>query len=151
MANKDKDKNKPTSFGDLLHDVAKLRRQIEDRVGLYGKELLIVEIRAFFDRHPQVDGIRWSQFTPYFNDGEPCYFSVNEPLLLITDLTEEEQQACDDEFWLGSWNYINSRRELFEDIPNVFDEDTLRELFGDHAQVTIHRDGRVEVTECDHD
>ena len=151
MANKDKDKNKPTSFGDLLHDVAKLRRQIEDRVGLYGKELLIVEIRAFFDRHPQVDGIRWSQFTPYFNDGEPCYFSVNEPLLLITDLTEEEQRACDDEFWLGSWNYINSRRELFEDIPNVFDEDTLRELFGDHAQVTIHRDGRVEVTECDHD
>ena len=27
---------------------------------------------------PEIAALRWRQYTPYFNDGEPCTFSVND-------------------------------------------------------------------------
>lgn len=32
----------------------------------------------FFKAHPEVRSIVWTQYTPYFNDGEPCVFGVND-------------------------------------------------------------------------
>lgn len=37
--------------------------------------------------------------------------------------------------------------EILNDIP----EDFYKDLFGDHCQVTIYKDGRIEVEEYDHD
>ncbi|UDL15848.1 hypothetical protein QEH42_gp057 [Microbacterium phage Pumpernickel] len=34
---------------------------------------------------PGVAGVIWEQYTPYFNDGEPCEFSVNEPRIVFED------------------------------------------------------------------
>ena len=36
------------------------------------------EFKSFFEKFPEVESVRWSQYTPYFNDGEPCEFGVNE-------------------------------------------------------------------------
>lgn len=33
--------------------------------------------------------VRWSQYTPYFNDGEVCEFSVGEPRFHTADMEEE--------------------------------------------------------------
>jgi hypothetical protein len=33
---------------------------------------------------PGVKKLRWSQYTPYFNDGEPCEFSLNEPTVKLS-------------------------------------------------------------------
>ena len=32
----------------------------------------------FFDEYPEVETLKWTQYTPYFNDGSPCEFSVGE-------------------------------------------------------------------------
>lgn len=32
----------------------------------------------FFDKWPQVHSVWWTQYTPHFNDGEPCEFGVHE-------------------------------------------------------------------------
>lgn len=35
--------------------------------------------------------LKWDQYTPYFNDGEPCTFSVNEPVLVgVNDEPRDE-------------------------------------------------------------
>jgi hypothetical protein len=36
--------------------------------------------KQFLVAFPQVKVIVWSQYTPYFNDGEECVFRVNEPI-----------------------------------------------------------------------
>ena len=40
------------------------------------KENLSVVFDSFFSAHPQVNTIHWTQYTPYFNDGDECVFSV---------------------------------------------------------------------------
>jgi hypothetical protein len=37
-------------------------------------------------RHDDFEGLRWRQYTPYFNDGDPCVFSVDEVYCRVTGL-----------------------------------------------------------------
>jgi hypothetical protein len=43
-------------------------------------EIMFKDItKQFFDINPGITAVIWSQYTPYFNDGSPCEFGVNEP------------------------------------------------------------------------
>lgn len=46
---------------------------------------------------PSVVAFGWSQYTPYFNDGEPCVFSVNE-LRVKLDTDDEDTSLYDCDF-----------------------------------------------------
>lgn len=39
---------------------------------------------------PGVRGLAWTQYTPYFNDGDTCVFSAGEPFLSLAGLEYEE-------------------------------------------------------------
>ncbi len=43
------------------------------------QESMKADFEAFFAATPLVHAITWTQYTPHFNDGDPCTFSVNEP------------------------------------------------------------------------
>jgi hypothetical protein len=51
-------------------------------------------ISNFFKSYPEVAAITWTQYTPYFNDGDTCEFSVNDVNFLdatdFKDLDEGE-------------------------------------------------------------
>lgn len=97
----------------------------------------------------QYVAIRWSQYTPYFNDGEPCTFSVRDPFCI----TEDQE----DERWEGAWYYDwdketeHAALKVMSDAWDTLDEDVLKQAFGDHVQITVRRDGSFEVDERDHD
>jgi len=38
--------------------------------------------KEFFNETP-VQAVIWTQYTPYFNDGEECVFGVNDPIFVI--------------------------------------------------------------------
>lgn len=40
--------------------------------------------REFFEEFPMVQAITWNQFTPHFNDGDPCVFSMGD-IHFVTD------------------------------------------------------------------
>ena len=42
------------------------------------KQVFHKAISAFFQKYPEVEALRWNQYTPYFNDGDTCEFSVHE-------------------------------------------------------------------------
>lgn len=120
------------------------------------KELFV----PFLEKWEQVKFFRWTQFTPYFNDGEPCVFHVHD----LYGYTGHEEEELDDEGSLRGWRdperlenqFGDKAAEVcsefkvlakeFGDIP----EDILKELFGDHARVTVTRDG-IDVEEYSHD
>lgn len=48
-----------------------------DPVDQKPKEELAPLIEAVVN-DPRIEAVRWVQYTPYFNDGEPCVFSISE-------------------------------------------------------------------------
>jgi hypothetical protein len=127
---------------------------------------------------PNVSAVRWRQWVPSFNDGDPCEFTMDKFYLrpgtaLTTIDTDPEDDADEDDGEYGDgfvdhykltcvWD--NDAR-TYVDIPDPHAgakplqelnkhsghfESVLRESFGDHAIVTATRDGfQVELYEHD--
>lgn len=51
-----------------------------------GKRILRDAICAFLAVHPEVQGIRWAQYTPYWNDGDACEFGFNGLEVMLGDV-----------------------------------------------------------------
>jgi len=112
-----------------------------------------------------VDSVRWDQYTPYFNDGDPCEFGVNERGVKFVDGDDEAGDYEDG--YVGTWALTYASNSGYPYRPeNVTDEqtaalvaaelnfdrfeDVLRENFGDPAEVTATKDGfSVEYYEND--
>jgi len=66
---------------DLTEETERVQKQIRDR----GKKALLQATKDLLAQYPQIQKLYWTQYTPYFCDGDPCYFSVNELNVLISD------------------------------------------------------------------
>jgi hypothetical protein len=60
--------------------LTKLVKQVEDlrrKMQQDGQIALKEAFSDFFDAHPEATAIVWTQYTPYFNDGDACTFGIN--------------------------------------------------------------------------
>jgi len=115
----------------------------------------------------------WTQYTPYFNDGDPCIFHVYELRAnpVGADLDEDFDICRDGVEYDGRWGerpYLdygsgrpgaytgdhetayNALIALDKEIQSGAFDNVLLEAFGDHAEVTITKD-RIVVEQYDHD
>lgn len=117
-----------------------------------------------------IDSVGWTQYTPYFNDGDACTFSVRCDIdyFFINDEVSDESKFSER---LSKTEYkknpLTGKYELdinlnydeevggfanqFVDLINSFPEEVLEEAFGDHCQVTLHRGGEIKVDSYEHD
>lgn len=120
--------------------------------------------------HEQVAAVRWYQYTPYFNDGEPCLFGLGEISIKLTpEARTDELDEDDDEEFLETYSlsryrdgtYASGRvgRLGFEELYPLVEklegnfshfETFLEETFGDHAVVTATPEG-FDVEFYEHD
>lgn len=73
-------------FKALEENFKQLNAQMEAaRKEMQEKSTGFVELacKQFFDACPEVEAVTWTQYTPYFNDGETCEFSVNEKYFIL--------------------------------------------------------------------
>ena len=143
---------------DAIHEKYVARRQeIEDlqqqQSAIVGKVFKEGFQTLVSGPYPFVEGIKWHQYTPHFNDGDVCTFSVDtygvtvlvrrdpgaEPVE-VGDYTDEE--AAPSEQWA-----IEDARKFLE----MFQEQDLLSLFGDHVEITVARDGSATTATCEHD
>lgn len=100
-----------------------------------------------FSTYPQMTEFSWEQYTPYWNDGDPCEFSVREYTARINgsclDYGEEPNNM--------DQKSLETATKSVTTFISMFDEDVMLDMFGDHAQVTVYRDGKAEVESCAHD
>lgn len=145
--------------------IEQLRNQVKEikaQLVAETKRAIAPAATEFFKKHDHVVAISWRQYTPYFNDGEPCVFSVGDVELFSKHTGSSEEFDPDQgEEGYSAW-YLKHRKdkeswitdELISDYKNLIafteDEDTMEEIFGDHVQVTITRVG-ITVTEYDHE
>ena len=104
------------------------------------------KIKHLFENNLSVESISWVQYTPYFNDGETCYFSVNNHELLINGKGKYGEFDTEDEKIM----FIPIAREFSKLISTIPINDFLY-MFGDHAEITIKKDGTIETNEYKHE
>lgn len=127
-------------------DLAKMKADYHSALEAGAKEAIRDRFASLFAAYPDVEGVRWTQYTPYFNDGEPCVFSVNSPDILLVggDPDEEDEE--------GGWYYCHGgygdRHPAYE-MAQI--DDDIARCLGDHVQVTIRRDMTMTIGEYDHD
>lgn len=135
-----------------MTDYAERRQTIQEKLNALKKEMQNIgrdffktETEAIFTDFPNLRDFAWSQYTPYWNDGEPCCFSVHDwfTASYFNELPEFEGER--DEV-----SYDSDLNARLSALINGIDEDVMRDLFGDHVTVLVSRD-TVEVEECEHD
>jgi hypothetical protein len=140
----------------LLEDVSGKREALRNQV----KAVLADGIQDFMKEHPSVKALGWTQYTPYFNDGEECVFSVNGFHASTKD-EDERSEDLYDEGWVEVYSYKSSKAEegfgaqdwsdLIEFTKVLGDaEEDLRYAFGDHVRVIVTQNG-IDVEEHEHD
>lgn len=122
-------------------------------------DLLKATLQKFLKETPEIKMVTWLQYTPYFNDGDPCVFQVHGFEFV------GEQQLSHDEDDNGYCDGISTyryhpedgiSRETWERCKKLdtaltqLDDDFFQTIFGDHCRVSVTTKG-VDVQEYEHD
>ena len=117
-----------------LNELNELRDQYQKAVRDAGQDPILQECQKYLEENPEVKAVGWYQYTPSFNDGDPCYFSVGE-------LWETKEEDFEKDLW--EWDYCKDD-DLFSAVMS--NNDLLEAAFGDDKQIVITRDG-VEISD----
>jgi hypothetical protein len=138
-----------------LDDLIDLKDAYEKKVSECGKELLKKEFRNFFEATPEVESVRWTQYTPSFNDGDPCVFQMGELQYKsaereVTEENEDEDDGDEDGegfrgcYWYnGKSDVSKDTQKKLEKLENLINrtQDVMELVFGDGVEITASQDG----------
>jgi hypothetical protein len=117
------------------------KRQFEAKINLDMKEKFYILTKQFFEKNPSITAIVWEQYTPYFNDGEPCEFRVNSPA--FTNATREQ---IDDIRW-GEYNGEDEGVWAIKNMVNVFSGKY--EWYKEELEMLQTTNTIIDVESCD--
>jgi hypothetical protein len=149
-------------------EIKRLKSELSEKL----KENFHGLTKELFNAYPELHSFGWRQYTPYFNDGEACEFRSAHDYPTINgndenyDRSEQPEGVLDivklgsemiyDENWKKVKNndynpYYKEIVGTVKEFLNQFDDDDMKDLFGDHVKIHITVDG-VEVEDYeDHD
>lgn len=125
-----------SAFENITNKIAEQNAKLEEMRKAHMKELqgdFNQIIKLFFDECPKVQAVVWSQYTPYFNDGDECVFRVNEPCFVTKnfdrdDLLNPYEYEDADEYgtlsvpsYVGDWQAMIDRSRSDMSKPNASD------------------------------
>jgi hypothetical protein len=128
-----------------------------------GKEIIRTSFKAFFDANPKIKAVTWTQYTPHFNDGEPCVFRVGDMWALSEKGLEDwEENGCghaEDYAATSDWGSYDKELlnedeakavQTFLKSIHKLPDDIFEDMFGDHVYVVATEKG-FDVEEYEHD
>jgi hypothetical protein len=137
-----------TVVNEIEESKAKLKKFAQEQ----GKQVIGEAFTGLFDTFPKLERVEWTQYTPYFNDGESCTFGVHVPSWYSHDGKEND--------WLSTTDkYVKEQDEMFGDgftraaldlWGNINNEELLESVFGDHVRIIVTRND-ITVEDHDHD
>lgn len=142
------------SLGNLVAKQNELKAQVKKMALDSVKPSLEEAITDLQRLVPGLTAVRWRQYTPYFNDGDECVFSIGEKYFNIG--ADPESGDYEDGFsslWSTEAKALSAEAQtaLKTFSRNLNDiSDLLKTALGDHAKVTLSATG-IEVTEYDHE
>jgi hypothetical protein len=153
-------------LGEAAKKVSLLQEEINKTVNQISTDDLQDASLKLLTRHSDIEAVRWTQYTPYFNDGDACTFGVHEPYIKFKTLDlankysaygvedEDPDEDGNGYCYMGwsSWGEETSLHDDFEEFSDFVqaNENLMKQLFGDHAIIKITREG-INAEEYDHD
>lgn len=118
------------------------------------KAILNGAFKEFFTQFPLIKSVVWCQYTPYFNDGDACEFSVGDIYFSKKEWNVADVGSpydLDDDADTVSIYGEDAKNQLreFASLLNSL-EDALLQTFGDHTMVVATAKG-FETEEYSHD
>lgn len=110
-------------------------------------------LAPLFDKYPGVKNVRWTQYTPYFNDGDSCEFSTNAAYADLNWDGEEEDEDDEEEETTKTEEaeVPEGAEDEFQEVLSSIDDSFYKDLFGDHVEVIVNRNGTIDIEEYEHD
>lgn len=106
-----------------------LKAELDAAKAAYKKkagELLIQVYADFFEAAPMINQIYWTQYTPYFNDGDPCVFGVCD---IYFNILPTEDRSYEGGSHQGEWDrgYYNvaSNLEYYRENQDIDDAEEI--------------------------
>lgn len=151
-----------------LTEVANELTALKEKIRKEADSLVRSVLQSFISMHPGIRTIWWVQYTPYFNDGEPCIFRVGDLNFSTIDYEEgtvpdyPEDDFTFDEYALGKEKEIvklgatlnldimtlRDCKELSRGLGALGEE--LQYVFGDHTKIIVNSNG-ITAEEYEHD
>jgi len=99
-------------------EIQALRKQMQEESNKIFGELT----KEFFDENPKLESFAWTQYTPYFNDGDTCEFQANTDYIYVNG---EYIEDCDwyDKNNITNYGRWNSALKLYEGRVEVENPD----------------------------
>ncbi len=126
------------------------------------KVLFDVALVELFAKYPALESFSWTQYTPYFNDGDSCEFSANVDYPKVNDVYTDDMKDIHKEntTWTNNGrvntpnpDYNPAKAEMVNEVIEILstvDESFLEEIYGDHVEVIVSRNG-TEIERYEHD
>lgn len=116
---------------------------------------LVAEVRVEFpalvmpimNKSERIQSMAWTQYTPYFCDGDACEFSVNHYDIILNGVSHYEDKKNRNGLTDEDWALTSEMEAVMRKIP----ENLYEEVFGNHAMVTVSKDGTISISRYDHD
>lgn len=128
-----------------LDRFVKQKREYDEAIRRDGEKAFKEFLKEWFEKNPEVYGVKWRQYTPYFNDGEPCEFGLYG---VYAYKTKEVFESGDEPYDNESVEEVYGEGSLEETLNEI--EEILLVAFGDHVEVSATR-GEITVDEYSHD
>jgi hypothetical protein len=100
--------------------------------------------QKLFEKYPALKSFTWQQYTAYYCDGGPCGFyvrgestSFNESDLTLDELLSESPWVDKDE----EATQLKAAAEEIQELFAGFTSNEYRQMFGDHKEITVTKDG----------
>ena len=118
-------------FNGTLEEMAQAMQEYQAALAKIGLEPVSKFFTEFFDNNPTIYGMAWTQYTPFFNDGDACIFHVHD-IYYISDepatgntswkshhTTADYLEMTEDEFRAEFWDFPTSTHWIQFDLnPN---------------------------------
>lgn len=143
-------------FEELYRDIEEKKEKATGLFKIALKEVLDNVLKTGISK------IKWRQYTPYFNDGEACIFSVYEPIFYIDNGMVPKYFSLEEDDEDGGWYYasnynaekngdrlsdeIKRLNKMFFDLDNYY----FLNSFDDHVEI-IYDGKEFEINDYSHD
>lgn len=89
-----------STLKELLSEINEKRIKLDEELKLISGQFFSEQSKALFEQFPTLKSFSWTQYTPYFNDGDECTFGANTdyPTVRLEAVkpTEDEDEFTDE-------------------------------------------------------
>ncbi len=130
----------------LTANFAALNKQIQEaraQMQAASRSLIDAAAQEMFSVAPEIERVFWAQYTPYFNDGESCTFSVGDFYFLLEgddpDEFIEGSTLFSEQDYQDSLERLKQVRAYVADPNGWFDQLKREKNLPDNSRIDWHR------------